>query len=60
MNHDTFDQIKTAGDIAAAGLTLGVIVALLPPFAALLTILWTGIRIYESDTCQKILRKVGL
>ena len=59
MNHDTFESIKTAGDVAAAGLTIGVIAAFLPPMAALFTIIWTGIRIYETETVQKLVRKLG-
>lgn len=57
MNHDTFESIKTAGDIAAAGLTIGVLAAILPPLAALFTVIWTGIRIYETKTVQRILGK---
>ena len=59
MNHESFDSIKAAGDIVAAGFTVAVLAALLPPIAALFTILWTGIRIYETETVQKILRKLG-
>lgn len=53
MNHETFDRIKSAGDIVAAGLTGSVILGLLPHVAAVLTIIWTAIRIYETDTCAK-------
>ena len=59
MNHESFDSIKAAGDIVAAGFTVAVLAALLPPIAALFTILWTGIRIYETETVQKIMRKLG-
>lgn len=41
------------------GLSIGTVVAtitnVLPAFAAILTILWTGIRIYETDTVQRLL-----
>ena len=30
---------------------------MLPSVAALFTILWTGIRIYETDTIQSIIKK---
>ena len=36
---------------------LGALVDLLPAVAALFTILWTGIRIYETDTIQQLLGK---
>jgi hypothetical protein len=36
---------------------LGALVELLPAVAALFTIIWTGIRIYETDTMQQLLGK---
>jgi hypothetical protein len=36
---------------------LGALVDILPAIAALFTIIWTGIRIYETETVQKLLRK---
>ena len=36
---------------------LGALVELLPAVAALFTIIWTGIRIYETDTVQQLLGK---
>jgi hypothetical protein len=33
------------------------LVAWLPPTASLFTIVWLGIRIYESETIQKIMSK---
>lgn len=57
MNHNTFETIKTGGDIIAAGFTVGVIAAILPPIAALFTIVWTGIRIYETATVQAIISR---
>ena len=36
---------------------LGALVDLLPAVAALFTIIWTGIRIYETDTVQQLLGK---
>jgi hypothetical protein len=31
--------------------------AWLPPVASLFTIVWLGLRIYESDTVQKLIHK---
>jgi hypothetical protein len=36
---------------------LGALVELLPAVAAIFTIVWTGIRIYETDTVQQLLGK---
>jgi len=36
---------------------LGALVDVLPAVAALFTIIWTGIRIYETATVQKMLGK---
>ena len=36
---------------------LGALVELLPAVAALFTIIWTGIRIYETATVQRLLGK---
>jgi hypothetical protein len=53
MDSATKDTI----DIMAASTTLMALVAWLPPTASLFTIVWLGIRIYESPTVQKILGK---
>ena len=36
---------------------LGTLVDMLPSVAALFTIVWTAIRIYETDTIQRLLGK---
>lgn len=36
---------------------LGALVELLPAVAAIFTIVWTAIRIYETDTVQQLLGK---
>jgi hypothetical protein len=36
---------------------IGALAGWLPSVAALFTIVWTGIRIYETQTVQKILRR---
>ena len=41
-------------DIAAASTAVLSMAAWLPPTASLLTIIWFGIRIYESDTVPRI------
>lgn len=51
------DAAKHAGDAAAITITVGTIVNLLPALAAVFTIVWTGIRIYETKTVQRLLKK---
>ena len=36
---------------------VGTLADILPPVAALVTIIWTGIRIYETETVQKLLKR---
>lgn len=43
-------------DVSAAMISIGTIAGLLPPMAAFLTVMWTGIRIYETQTVQHVLR----
>jgi hypothetical protein len=47
-------QIVDAVSVVTVVGTLGDI---LPPMAALFTLIWTAIRIYETETVQKILSK---
>lgn len=46
------DSIRQAIDYVAAGVTVATITSLLPSAAALFTIVWTGIRIWETDTIR--------
>ena len=48
---------KDVLDVAAGSTAILTMAAWLPPAASLLTIVWLGIRIYESDTVQGILGK---
>lgn len=36
---------------------VGTLADILPAIAALFTIVWTAVRIYETETVQKLLRK---
>ena len=46
---------KQVLDLAAASTGIMSVAAWLPPVASLFTIVWLGIRIYESDTVQKLI-----
>ena len=54
---DMGEETKQVMDVAAASTGVLSLVAWLPPIASLLTIIWLGLRIYESDTVQKLLVK---
>lgn len=47
------EQVKVAGDALSISTVAGAFFGLLPDVAAVLTILWTLIRIYETDTVQR-------
>jgi hypothetical protein len=53
------DSLNHVGDAAAALVVVGTISQILPAIAALFTIIWMGIRIYESDTIQKLIHGKG-
>lgn len=46
------EQIKTVGDAISILTVVGTLAELLPAVAAILTIIWTAIRIWETDTVQ--------
>lgn len=51
------DHTKHIVDIASVGTAVATIAGWLPALAALFTIIWTGIRIYETKTVQRLLGK---
>jgi hypothetical protein len=51
------ETTKTVVDAASVATMLGTLGSILPPLAALFTIVWTGIRIYETKTVQKWIKK---
>ena len=53
------EGIKHLLDALSIGTMLGTLFQMLPNIAALLTIMWTGLRIYESDTVQGWLKRSG-
>jgi hypothetical protein len=50
IQHET---AKTAGDAVSLVTVVGTLAEVLPAIAALLTIVWTGFRIYETPTVTK-------
>jgi len=53
MNSDTATTI----DLLSITTLIATLLGMLPAIAALLTCVWTALRIYESITVQKYLRK---
>ncbi len=49
------EETKEVMDIAAASTGVLAMAAWLPPVASIFTIIWLGLRIYESDTVQGLL-----
>lgn len=47
------EQAKHLLDAAALATAFGTLVKMLPAIAALLSIVWTGIRIWETDTVKR-------
>ena len=48
---------KQVMDAVSVFTVVGTLGNILPPMAALFTIIWTGIRIYETKTVQRALGK---
>ena len=48
------ESTKQVIDVISFGTVLGTISAILPPLSALFTIVWVGIRIWETDTVQEL------
>jgi hypothetical protein len=54
FEHET---AKTTVDAISIVTVVGTLAEVLPAVAALFTIIWTALRIYETDTIQKLLGK---
>ena len=53
------ESTKTFVDALSVVTVVGTIGEVLPPLAALFTLVWTAIRIYETKTVQKMLGGVS-
>ena len=51
------ESSKQALDAISVFTVVGTLGEILPPLAAILTIVWTAIRIYETETVQRMLGK---
>jgi hypothetical protein len=57
MAEHTGEIAKGALDAVSVGTVAGALMGWLPPIAALLTIIWTTIRIFETATVKSIVEK---
>ena len=54
-SHMATEGTKQVVDAVSVLTVVGTIGELLPPLAALFTLVWTGIRIFETQTVQRML-----
>lgn len=59
MRQETVDTMKHVADGISIVTVLGTILDALPAVAALFSIIWSIIRIYETETVQKLLKRKG-
>ena len=57
MTGNTDETVKHIADGLSVVTVVGMLAGILPAVAALFTIVWTGIRIYETETVQKWIKK---
>jgi hypothetical protein len=55
MSEHINNTAKAIGDLVSYSVVIGTLMDVLPPVAALLTIFWTLINIYESKTFGKLI-----
>lgn len=51
------EVVSHIGDAISLTVLFGYFIAALPTLAVLFTVIWTGIRIYETDTFQQFIRR---
>lgn len=49
------EQMKIAADVGSAGTVVATIMGWIPEATAVLSLIWVGIRIYETRTVQRLL-----
>jgi len=51
------EHLKQTLDIVSITTVFGTLMGILPSIAALLSIVWSVVRLYETNTVQKLIRK---
>lgn len=54
VNDFNHEPVKYLFDGLSIGVVIGTLADALPSIAALMTVIWTGIRIWETDTAKRI------
>lgn len=57
MSNHMSESAKHVVDALSVATVLGTLVEFLPSIAAVFTIIWTGIRIWETDTVQRFFNR---
>jgi hypothetical protein len=55
---DNNEAAKTVGDVLSITTVVGTLAQVLPSIAAIFTIVWTVIRIYETKTVQGWIKRL--
>lgn len=59
MSEATSETVKHVVDALSIVTVVGTLIDMLPSIAAMFTIVWTAIRIYETDTVQGLIGRKG-
>lgn len=59
MKHEISETTKHIVDALSVATVLGTLADMLPSIAAVFTIVWTGIRIWETDTVRGLTGRRG-
>lgn len=51
------DVVAQVGDAVSLTVLVGYLLSALPTLAVLFTVIWTAIRIYETDTFQRLISR---
>ena len=57
MANNEIETAKTVTDVVSVATVVGTLAQVLSSIAALFTIIWTGFRIYETETVQRWVKK---
>lgn len=59
MKSENVELVKTTADALSVVTVVGTLLEMLPSVAAVFTIVWTGIRIWETETVQNLFGRKG-
>ena len=59
MRPENAEVVKSIGDVLSIVTVVGTLIEMLPSVAAIFTIVWTGIRIWETETVQRMIGRKG-